>query len=207
MPISFLYFDFGNVLCTFCHDRMCRQIAEVASVSVARVEEVLFDSHSQWRFEAGELDPESYYQHLCTEFGSQLDWQRLVHAACDIFEINVPVFSLIKRLAAAGNRLGILSNTNEIHWNYCADGRFAPLLPGPFQEIILSYEVRLMKPDQAMYRVAIDRAGVPAREIFFTDDRVENVSGALQAGIDAVLFQDADQLIRELRKRGVPGAS
>jgi FMN phosphatase YigB (HAD superfamily) len=72
---------------------------------------------------------------------------------------------------------------------------------------ILSYEVGSMKPDRAIYEAAIRRAGVAAHEVFFTDDRLENVEGALAAGIDAVQFVNADQLIADLQARGVPGVS
>jgi hypothetical protein len=42
--------------------------------------------------------------------------------------------------------------------------------------------------------------------VFFTDDRQENVDGALAAGLDAVLFESAEQIAAELRRRGVAGA-
>jgi HAD superfamily hydrolase (TIGR01509 family) len=62
-----------------------------------------------------------------------------------------------------------------------------------------------MKPDRGIYDTAIERAGVAAHEVFFTDDRPENIAGALAAGIDAVAFTSCDKLIAELRKRGVAG--
>ena len=206
MSISFLYFDLGNVLCTFCHDRMCWQIANVAGVPVEQVMEVLFDGDSQLQFEAGQLDADAYYEHVCRQFGKRPDRKQLELAANDIFSVNTPILPLIERLATAGNRLGILSNTNVSHWQFVNDGRFAPLLPGPFEQFVLSYEERLMKPDTAIYQAAIARAGVPPPEVFFTDDRDENVAGARQAGIDAVVFDNVEQLSGELQKRGVPGA-
>jgi len=44
-------------------------------------------------------------------------------------------------------------------------------------------------------------AGVAAGEIFFTDDRAENVAGAIAAGFDAVLFTSVEALESELRSR------
>jgi HAD superfamily hydrolase (TIGR01509 family) len=61
-----------------------------------------------------------------------------------------------------------------------------------------------MKPDRAIYDEAIRRAGAPAHEIFFTDDRRENVDGARAAGLDAVLFTSPAQLERDLAERGLP---
>jgi len=206
MPISFLYFDFGNVLSVFSHDRMCRQMAEVAGVSAELVEKVLFDGDFQHRFEEGEFDTATYFERFCDAVGTRPDRGRLELAASDIFAVNESIVPLIEGLAKAGNRLGVLSNTNECHWRHIYDGRFAPLLPGPFEEIVLSYEEHLMKPDAAIYQVASERAGIPIDHVFFTDDRTENVAGGQAAGMDAVLFENAAQLADELRRRGVPGA-
>ena len=72
-----------------------------------------------------------------------------------------------------------------------------------FDEYILSYEVGALKPSPRIYEEAIARAGCEARECFFTDDIPEYVAGARKAGIDAVQFESASQIERELLKRGV----
>ena len=59
-----------------------------------------------------------------------------------------------------------------------------------------------MKPDRAIYDAAIVRAGTSASEVFFVDDRAENVVGAQAAGLDAVQFIDAGQLAVDLRHAG-----
>ena len=60
-----------------------------------------------------------------------------------------------------------------------------------------------MKPDSRIYEVAVEKAGVLPSEIFFTDDKPENVQAALAVGFDAVLFTTANQLLHDLAKRGV----
>ena len=80
-----------------------------------------------------------------------------------------------------------------------ADG----ILPKYFDEFVLSYEVRSMKPERKIYDEAIQKAGVPASEIFFCDDRPDNVAGALAAGLDAVQYHTVKQLGEELYVRGV----
>ena len=61
-----------------------------------------------------------------------------------------------------------------------------------------------MKPDRAIYDAAIERAGVAAHEVFFTDDRLENVEGARAVGIDAVQFVDCETTHRRSAARDVP---
>ena len=60
-----------------------------------------------------------------------------------------------------------------------------------------------MKPEPKIYAESARLAGVRPEEIFFTDDRADNVAGAREAGWDAVLFESAGQLSGELRRRGV----
>jgi glucose-1-phosphatase len=67
----------------------------------------------------------------------------------------------------------------------------------------LSYEVGAMKPLPLIYRRAIRKAGCLPEECFFTDDIASYVEGARVQGIDAVQFESAAQIERELRKRGV----
>lgn len=207
MP-AFLYFDMGNVLLSFCHERRRQQIAAEAGVTPEIVKQALFHSTAEpsvlWRFERGDLDETAVYEHFCRETGVRPDAAALWEAGCDIFGVLDETAALVERLARAGNRLGILSNTNPRDWEFIMRGRF-PFLSQHFEHAVLSFEVGAMKPEAAIYAAAVERAGVPAAEVFFTDDMPENIAGAQAAGLDAVLFTNAAELERELRRRGVRG--
>jgi glucose-1-phosphatase len=205
MSTSFLYFDLGNVLLSFSHERMCRQMAEAAGVAPEVVREALFGAsggHSvQWRFERGDLNALAVYEHFCEQVGARPDMKTLFAAGCDIFDEIPASVALVARLASAGHRLGIMSNTNTIDWSFVSS-RFG-FLNRLFEQFVLSFQVRAMKPERAIYDEAARRAGVPAGDVFFTDDRQENVDGALAAGLDAVLFINSEQLAAELSRRGL----
>lgn len=202
MATQFVYFDFGNVLFTFDHRLAARQMAAVAGVDAERVWRIVFEGDLEHRYEAGQIGSDEFYEEFCRATGTRPDRDRLMFAAGAIFELNAPIVPVVAQLQSAGYRTGVLSNTCQCHWQYCIDGRFA-LLPGAFEQFILSYQVGAMKPDAAIYRAAIDAAGVRPEEIFFIDDRRENVDGALAAGIDAALYQSARQCAAELRRRGL----
>jgi putative hydrolase of the HAD superfamily len=205
MPPSFLYFDLGNVLLSFSHERMCRQMAEAGGVSPEVVREALFaESGSrsvQWRFERGDLNALAVYEYFCERVGARPEMAQLFAAGCDIFDEIPASIALVERLAGAGHRLGIMSNTNTIDWSFVTN-RFG-FLNRLFEHFVLSFQVRAMKPERAIYEHAVQLAGAPPREVFFADDRQENVAGALAAGLDAVLFTTPQELARELSSRGV----
>lgn len=62
--------------------------------------------------------------------------------------------------------------------------------------IIYSYEVGLAKPDPRAYRLLCDRLAVLPGEVVFLDDRPENVQGACELGIRALLHQSTPQSIK-----------
>jgi len=97
-------------------------------------------------------------------------------------------------------RLILLSNTNEIHFEFVRE-KYSIL--SYIKEYVLSYQVGWMKPDKQIYREAIERTGVQPEEIFFTDDRQENVEAARSTGIQAVQFHSEHELKREMRLLGI----
>ena len=202
MPPEFIYLDLGNVLLKFDHRLAATQMAEVAGLDPELVWRIVFGGELLGQVESGQLTDRQFYERFCEATNTWADYDKLQYAGSAIFEINRPMIPLVAQLRAAGYRLGILSNTSESHWNYVAKGRYG-LIPRTFDIVVLSYEVRSMKPDPEIYRVAAERAGVAPEHIFFTDDREDNVAGALAAGLDAALFTGAASLQRQLRARGV----
>jgi len=67
-----------------------------------------------------------------------------------------------------------------------------------FDGIVISGEVRLVKPDPAIYRRLLDDNGLKAEDTVFIDDVQKNVDGARAVGMHAVRFVDADTLRRDL---------
>ncbi len=202
MTTSFLYFDLGNVILNFSHRRQCAQMAEVAGCDPELAWQVLYESDLADRTERGELDPRGVYEVFCDATDTRADFEQLEHAGSAIFDLNAPVAAIVAQLRAAGHRLGVLSNTNISHWEYATAGRYG-ILPQAFELCITSYSVGTMKPDAAIYESAIEAAGVPAAEIFFTDDKQENVDAARRHSLDAEHFTGAAALIRQLRSRGI----
>ena len=198
----FLYFDLGNVLLYFDHMQACRQIGALAQIDPQQVWDLVFDSGMEMRFEAGEVSTEEFYDFFCRQTNTQPDFRALNHAASSIFRVNNGMKAVLAQLMAARHRLGLLSNTNEIHWRHVADGRYS-LLPEAFEVLVLSYEVKAVKPDTKIFQTAAEMAGVPPEDIFYVDDIPGHVAGARAAGFDAVQYTTTPALVNELRARGV----
>ena len=67
-----------------------------------------------------------------------------------------------------------------------------------FDFTVVSAEVKLVKPDPAIFRLALARAGVSPADALMIDDVQKNLDGAKTVGIDGHLFRGADGLRRAL---------
>jgi 2-haloacid dehalogenase len=72
-----------------------------------------------------------------------------------------------------------------------------------FRDIVVSGDERMVKPDPAIFRLALDRFGLAADEAFFVDDNADNVAGAEHVGIRSHHFHDAAALRRDLVSAGL----
>lgn len=201
MTPQFLYFDLGNVVLYFSHQRQAEQVARVAGIDAGSAWKLLYEDGLHWDCERGGLSENQYYGQFCERTGSRPTRNAFDEASNDIFELNVPLVGLLGRLVSAGYPLGILSNTTAGHWRYCTQ-RYA-VLNAIFPVTALSFELGAMKPEAEIYAAAAALAKAPPERIFFTDDRPEHVAGARAAGWDAVPYESVSQINQELRRRGV----
>ncbi len=64
---------------------------------------------------------------------------------------------------------------------------------------VISSEEHTIKPEAAIYQRLFEKYGLIPSECLFTDDRMENIVGALRVGMRGIVFVDAVQYERELR--------
>lgn len=111
---------------------------------------------------------------------------------------------LVERLDDAGVPLFAITNFGHEFWE-----GFRPTQPvfDRFRDIIVSGTEKLMKPDPAIYALAIERFGIDPAGALFIDDVAHNIAGAKAVGIAGHRFVDAATLERELVARGYLSAT
>lgn len=72
-----------------------------------------------------------------------------------------------------------------------------------FRDIVVSGDEHMVKPDPAIYRLALARFGLAAEEAMFVDDSLPNIESAAALGIRAHLFTDAPDFRRRLIAEGL----
>lgn len=113
------------------------------------------------------------------------------------------VHAIVAELDAAGVPLFVISNFSGEFWPPFRAAQAAFF--DRFRDFVISGDERLVKPDPAIYALALDRFALRADEAFFVDDNPANVEGAAATGIAARLFTDAATLRRDLVSVGLLG--
>ncbi|WP_232833920.1 MULTISPECIES: HAD family phosphatase [unclassified Sphingomonas] len=72
-----------------------------------------------------------------------------------------------------------------------------------FRDVVVSGDEKLVKPDPAIYRLALDRFGLEAAETVFIDDNAANIAGAQSVGLIGLHFTGEPTLRRELETLGL----
>lgn len=108
---------------------------------------------------------------------------------------------LVEEIDAAGIPLFAITNFSGEFWRPFR-AREAAIFDR-FRDIVVSGDERLVKPDHAIYHLALDRFGLKPDEAVFIDDREDNVAAANEVGIHGLVFADAPTLRRDLVKLGL----
>src|SRR5258707_19775 len=198
--IRTVIFDLGNVIVPFEFKRAYKALAPYGSLAPEKIPRRIRSTDLVTRFETGLVGPEDFVAEFSRILELRLSFQEFEEVWSSIFLAGTLIPASLLEGIRKNYRLLLLSNTNALHFPMLR--RTYPLLEH-FDRYILSYEVGAMKPSPRIYQEAISHAGCPAEECFFTDDIPEYVEGARQQGIDAVQFQSCDQIVGELRARGV----
>ena len=193
MRPKYFYFDLGNVLLYFDHDIAFRRMAKIAGCSHRDMRGAIMDRGLQIEYETGHLTGEEFVKQIGKQLQRDLPVDDMLEAAADMFVANAHILPVMKQVRELGLPIGLLSNTCEAHWQWIVANRY-PQADGWFRDIVLSYEVKSMKPDFGIYAVAEKLAGVDPKDIYFTDDREENVQAAIDRGWQADVFVNADRL-------------
>jgi putative hydrolase of the HAD superfamily len=131
--------------------------------------------------------------------GRAMPYADFIRAFTHIFTPVPGTASLVRHLKRNGYRVQLLSNTSALDYAYFKNFPAFRLM----DSATLSFKVGAKKPDKRIYADALKKARCRPEECVYADDIPEYVAAAKKLGIKAVVFRNAKQFSRELRKLGV----
>ena len=102
---------------------------------------------------------------------------------------------LLRSLRPA-RKVGLISNAWSGLRGFITRQRFEDV----FDDLIISAEIGLMKPDPRIYQLALERLGAKPEEAVFLDDFRRNVEAARSIGMAAIHFTQPEQALDELKE-------
>jgi glucose-1-phosphatase len=198
--IEVIIYDLGNVILPFNHYQIAEKLSRCAQRKEFQDPQELFFYLFDLQngiindFDVGKVSPREFFQSLKENLGLSISFDEFTPIWADIFFENVEVSQII--LSQKGRwRLGLLSNTDPLHFNY-----ILPKFPimRAFDKWILSYEVGFKKPAIEIFQKTIEWASVEPEKILFIDDMKKNVEVAISLGIQGIHFISAEHLKKEL---------
>lgn len=191
-----IIFDIGNVLASFRWQEYYAQFGLEQDV-YDRLAKATTLSESWAEYDRGVLDNEEILQKFI-ENDPELEpvirqCLTRVQGLVGRYEYAIP---WLKELKSQGYRLYYLSNFAERARQDCEYALdFLPYMDGG----IFSYEEKVIKPEEAIYRLLLERYGLQAEECVFFDDVEKNVQAAKEIGIWGIVFRNKEQAMEELK--------
>ncbi len=108
--------------------------------------------------------------------------------------------AIVRRLAAAGVPLFALTNFGSEFWRQFRPGQELFEL---FDDIVVSGDEGVAKPDPRIFAIAERRFGIEPQTLLFIDDVPANIAAARSRGWQGHLFTDAANLETDLAERGL----
>lgn len=160
------------------------------------LERMVFEGEASQRAMIGGASVEDIWESLAVDLGLGRDDREALRK--DFFAgdfMDQELISFIESLRP-GVKTGLISNA----WPNAREFLEASISPGAFDQMVISAEIAMAKPDPGIYRLALDRSGVPAEAALFVDDMPRNLRAAAAAGIRPILFNGTRRTIEAVRK-------
>jgi FMN phosphatase YigB (HAD superfamily) len=192
--------DLGNVLVKVDFTPFFQWLAKKNGTEDHEKYRSLLTSSLFYDFEFGNIRREEFAHRVGRLYGISLSVDELSEQFCGIFPGLVEGMESALTELAAVSPVYCLSNTNEIHLEYCL--REYPAL-SLFTKIFASNEMRRRKPYPGIYRDVAHELGLPPEQLLFFDDLHANVRGALRAGLEAHVFDGVESFRARLKESGI----
>ena len=199
MTIKAIIFDLGGVLVELDFSNFYNNIISQSPLENPQTRIMLEFFRESDLYHQGKMSDREFYNLACDLLQvCELDQSGFFEAFNSIVTHPIPdAVELLKKIKEKNKyKLLALSNVNSSHWNHIINKKWEFL--NYFDELILSFEVHMTKPNPQLYGIAIYKAGFKPEEIVFIDDGINNIRTAKELGIIGIYYKNAKSLKKEL---------
>jgi len=192
--IKAILFDWGGVLIEnpdhglmeYCANALCTKV------------DILKPVFTQYEhlFQRGEIDETDLWISVCETIGitaptSTSIWKDAVKYA---FVDKQETYQLLQNLKKNGYKTGFLSNTELPAVEHFFEKKYDHF----FDALIFSCNEKTAKPEEKIFKIALEKLKVKPEETVFIDDKLINIEMACKIGINGIVFKSIKQVKEQL---------
>lgn len=202
MGLRAVVFDYGMVLSGLPDPAAHAELVRITGLSAERLDRIYWTD--RLAYDAGELTGLAFWKKITSDAGLCLDASTL--EALNLWDarmwttVNPPMLAWQQQLKQRGLLTAILSNLGD---NVLANMRREYDWLPRFDVHVWSYQLRMVKPNAAIYRHTLEKLGTRPEETLFIDDRQVNIDGARAVGMKGIVFSTVEQLRADLIATGL----
>ena len=196
MAIKAVIFDLAGVVLFPVHGTYNSVLAERLGAPIDKVEDAM-NSQQNDLWDLNEISDDEFYDYLLTKLMLPLEKKDILRKfVVDDFNVDPEMLAIIRGLRKSFTTMLLTNFPSHVHdfmkrsWH----------MDGAFDHIIVSADVKLIKPDPRIFQLAINRIGCQADETVYLDDRQINVDAARATGIQGIRFSGKTKTIAVLNR-------
>ncbi len=199
--IRYIIFDLGNVLIDIHPERTMGTFARKCHIPVAEFQK-LFLSPLHLRFMKSDLTPREFYQAVLERYPCQLSFEEFFNIWLELIgDLKEGMSALLKALSTRYT-LALCSNTDPIHWQRVIGNNPEMQL---FRHYYLSFQLKLLKPDSAIFEYIVQDLQTRPAECVFIDDTEANTVAAKQIGFRTIRAATCEEIRRRFQQLKISG--
>ncbi|MEM3177938.1 MAG: HAD family phosphatase [Candidatus Micrarchaeaceae archaeon] len=197
MAIKCILFDVGGVILNYNNKWYFEYLSKKFGIDASTIENAIRKQLTA--FELGKITKAEFETSLAEIVNASPKDMKWFEFFKETASINEDTVELARKLHESGYITAIFSNIDKSRWKHVAGMRWITFMDYRFA----SCYIGLTKPMKAAYLRVSEKMGLEPSEVFFTDDKPENVAGARESGMHSFLFKNASKLLAELHQFGI----
>lgn len=198
--ITAILCDLGNVIVFVDHKKIAQGLAKFGDKTEGDIYKFFLNSTARKKFDVGKITAAMLFTDFKNKLNLKIGFSQFKKVWCSCFTgVNKDMIYLLNNLKK-NYRLVLLSNTDEIHFNYLKNKH---KLNKIFDDFALSYKTGHMKPSPWIYLSTLKKARAFPTKAAYIDDIEEFVWASKFFGIKGVQYTSLDKLKKDLMNMGI----